>query len=503
MNSPSYLWRNKFGTYFFRARIPLQLCQHFKKSEIKKSLQTDSLRLAVKLARAYRVELDKELDKLKQGVYLAEERTLEGNRRLTMPDGEEKTIEGKIALNLDEDSKPHREYLLNQLREEAKHELDEAREKILFEARLAAIEANSAPNQRQIPPEPAPLLSELIKIYFEEGETLKRWKNRTLDQIKATLSLFQSIVGDIPIKSIDKAITRDFKQKYLKLPANMNKKAAYRDKTILELLAMDIPEQDRLAHNTINNNIIRVSVLFGWAVNQGYIDKNPLEGLTLGKKKRAADERQAFDKDDLIRLFDSKEYRKGFKHPYQYWMPIIALYTGMRLEEMCRLQIYNFKLVDGIDCIALGKDGEWDGKTVAALRYIPLHPKLHELGLLDYVGQIKANGNTRLFAEINPVKGEYGASVSKWFTRYRIRCGIVDSGKVFHSFRHTLANEFKQNSVPLEVAEAIIGHESESMTYGRYGKDYRVGVMFDAIKLVDFGISYQGYLNRQQINEVR
>lgn len=486
------MWRNQYGTYFFRARIPLSLCQHFKQSEIKKSLQTDSLRLAVKLARAYRVELDEALDKLKQGVYLAEERTLEGKRRITLPDGEDKTITGKISINLDEDSRHHKEHLLNQLRAEAKHELDEAREEVLFNAKLAAIETHPIPlkTQPETLPEPTPLLSEIIEKYIEEGKALKKWKDRTLEQIEATLSLFKSMVGDIPISTINKAVTREFRQKYMKLPANMNKKAAYRDKTIGELLAMAIPEQDRLAHNTINNNIIRISGLFGWAQNQGYIDKNPLDGLILGKKKRASDERQAFNKDDLNKLFNSKEHHNGFKHPYHYWIPIIGLYTGMRLEEICRLQVHNIQQIDGIECIVVSSDGDWNGKTEAALRNIPIHPKLHELGLLDYVKGIKTSGKARLFSEINPVNGEYGAAVSKWFARYRKRCGVVDSGKVFHSFRHTLLNELKQNSVPLEVAEAIAGHESDSMSYGRYGKDYRVDVMYDAIKSVDYGLIY-------------
>lgn len=180
-----------------------------------------------------------------------------------------------------------------------------------------------------------------------------------------------------------------------------------------------------MAHNTINNNLIRVGVLFNWAEDQGYIDKNPLEGLTLGKKKRASDERQAFEKSDLIMLFESEEYSKGFKHPYQYWLPIIGLHTGMRLEEICRLQGHNIKQIDGIDCFALGRDGEWDGKTEAALRLIPIHPKLNELCLLDFVERIRTTGKTRLFSELNPVNGEYGAAASKWFSRYRKRCSII------------------------------------------------------------------------------
>ncbi|WP_432745415.1 DUF6538 domain-containing protein [Methylobacter sp. G7] len=493
MNHPAYLWKNERGIYFFRARIPKQFLEHFLSTEIKKSLKTDSLRQAVKLARAYRAELDKKMNKLKHGSYGALEVTLKAERVITLPDGKTKTITGEIKRNLsslDEDTTRHKEYLLNQLDREAKHQVHEAREDAFFKAKLAAPALSPSSTNTTPQAELSPLLSEVIKAYLKEGETLKRWTERSKEQVVSTLDLFKSIVGDIPIKSIDKAGARGFKQQYMKLPSNMNKRVAYRDKSIVELLAIDIPEQDRLSHNTINNNLIRISVLFNWAKDQDYIDKNPLEGLMLGKKKRASEERQAFDKDDLILLFESKEYLKGFKHPYQYWISIISLHTGMRLEEICRLRVYNFKEIDGIGCIAIGRDGEWDGKTEAALRPIPIHPKLCELGLLHYIEHLRAIGKTRLFEELNPINDEYGAQASKWFARYRKRCGIVGKGKVFHSFRHTLTNEFKQNRVPVEVAEAIIGHESDSMTYGRYGKDYRVDVMFDAIKLIDFGLNH-------------
>lgn len=75
MKQATFLWKNERGIYFFRAKVPKQLAEYFQRSEIKKSLQTDSYRLAVKLARVYRVELDKEMSKLKQGPFSASQTT--------------------------------------------------------------------------------------------------------------------------------------------------------------------------------------------------------------------------------------------------------------------------------------------------------------------------------------------------------------------------------------------------------------------------------------------
>jgi len=479
--TPAYLWQNRHGTYFFRARIPILFHSYFGKSELKKSLKTDSRREAIKLARAYRVELDKEMAKLEKGSHKAFEVTLEG--RIPHPTKHGEFITGKITRTLsapDEDTYQHKKQLTDQLREEAQHQ-----------ARLESIAVQpsllqSTSEQVKI----TPPLSEVINSYQEEGETLQRWNSKTLPQIKATLKLPLEIVGDMPIGSFNKEVAREFKQKYIKLPANINKKREYKDKSINELLNMDIPEDHRLAHNTINNNLIRISTFFKWAEDNGYVDKNPMSGLTLGKKKRASEERQAFNQYDLKSLFESAEYKKGFKEAYCHWVPIIALYTGARLEEICRIRLENFKEIDDIKIIEVAPDKEWKGKSSAAMRIVPMHPKLIELGLLDFVTDQQDKGHTRLFPELSGQRDGYGARVSKWFARYRKKCGITESGKVFHSFRHTLANELKQNSVPIEISKAILGHEDASMTYGRYGKTYKVEVMYEAVKQVDFELKH-------------
>jgi hypothetical protein len=186
MNNPAYLWKNNRGIYFFRARIPKQFSAYFTTPEIKKSLKTDSYRLAVKLARAYRVELDKEMEKLKKGAYGAFQVTLEGKVAAKLPDGSERFVEGKIERNLasPDEATAHKEYLLKQLREEAERIEKQAREEALFQAQLAAmtlpapVQASTNPPEQQ--GEPSPLYSEIVKLYLEDGEASNRWtsKNR-------------------------------------------------------------------------------------------------------------------------------------------------------------------------------------------------------------------------------------------------------------------------------------------------------------------------------------
>ena len=81
--------------------------------------------------------------------------------------------------------------------------------------------------------------------------------------------------------------------------------------------------------------------------------------------------------------------------------------------------------------------------------------------------------------------------MSKWFARYKKRCGIAEDGKKkdFHSFRHTFVDTLKQNREvdPVMISE-LVGHAVKSMTMGRYGKRYNAGALLDAIKKVNYGV---------------
>ena len=64
-------------------------------------------------------------------------------------------------------------------------------------------------------------------------------------------------------------------------------------------------------------------------------------------------------------------------------------------------------------------------KTEAGNRIIPLHPKLIDLGLLDYVKQMKSQNHRKLFPNLKKMKSTgYGTMISRWFRKYLIRLGI-------------------------------------------------------------------------------
>ena len=65
------------------------------------------------------------------------------------------------------------------------------------------------------------------------------------------------------------------------------------------------------------------------------------------------------------------------------------------------MNISDIKQQDGIWVINLTNDSEDKSvKTVSGNRVVPIHPQLIDLGLLDYVEEIKSSGETKLFPNL-------------------------------------------------------------------------------------------------------
>jgi len=175
-------------------------------------------------------------------------------------------------------------------------------------------------------------------------------------------------------------------------------------------------------------------------------------------------------------------------HKYQYWIPLLGLYTGARLNELAQLEISDINKIDEIWCICISANGNGQKlKNVNAERIIPIHQHLIDLSFINYV-QSRVS-EVRLFSGLLTTKGDmprdgFGSNVGKWFNRAIKRLGIDNA--VFHSFRHTVADEFKQNNVPETQAMEVLGHKSQSITYARYGKDLNLKTQKETIDNLNF-----------------
>lgn len=454
--NPCYIAQDRHGVYHFRARVPEAVREHFNgKAEIKRTLRTDSRREALKAARAYRVELDRLFDKLMDKAKKTKPVVLQQDYTTIFH-----PLTGLKLQEIDFPNDPDREQA------EAEKVRAELRQDV--QTLLRDNPALITPKLADTPP-PGPMLSHVIQEYLNARDKLGDWTPRTKIQTEATLRDFLEIMGEKPVTDISRQDISAFVDKFGRLPANRNKKAQYKGKPIAKVLNM--PNIEAINPTTVKNNLGRITALFKWLRVNQIISTNPTENITAilpkqARKKNKIEAREPFTANELKALFRSEEFARP-KHPYQYWVPLIALYSGARLEELCKLKLSDFDTASGVHYFRIDET-----KTEAGKRNIPVHCKLIELGLLEYIDDLRKARKERLFDELKPNKfGEYGPDAGKWFSRFKKRHGITSEKKVFHSFRHTVANFYKQTFDNSELRDALLGHE-DKVAHGTYGTRY-------------------------------
>ena len=437
MRNNAYMCKNRHGMYYARFIVPKHLQIHFNnKKEIRRTLQTDSRKLAIKRARAYRVQFEKIVDelmtKLEKGIYHAFEVTLKGEANVTLPNGEEKTITGEIKRNLaslDEDTSKHKEYLLKQLSTEAErqeknayleHEriIKEKREQELHQEKLKAITTSvqfSAPPVTINPKKLSEYLPEYIKFQTDpDREEDGGWIGASTETRVLTLNNFITYC-DKPAE----AFRREDSERYFKILRNIPKQfnnadrsKKFKDLTIEMLLEdnFDPSPYNTLAQSTRKVYISTVIAFLTWVVDYKYIEtlQPAIKELKLTKKKLSSkSNRRRFSKEELKILFEDdnpakENYVKGFKsrnskrivEPHlKYWMPLLSLYTGATIAELCQLHISDIRKHSSrhgsehwiIDFQEHTDDIESRLKNDYRPRLIPVHNILLNLGFIDYV----------------------------------------------------------------------------------------------------------------------
>lgn len=235
----------------------------------------------------------------------------------------------------------------------------------------------------------------------------------------------------------------------------------------------------KLARATVSKKIGFISTLLQVGFDAGMLLENVARGLKIPKAKVPTLIRRSFSEADLRRIFSSRVYSQRFRPvagggEASAWLPMIALATGARLEEIAQLRTIDI-YVDppyGPVMRITDEDPEQRVKTEGSRRTVPLHPELIRAGLLVYVEAVRESGCKWLFPALEPDHdGRRGGNYTKWFMRFlrsRSGAGITDPGLVFHSFRHTFKTLCRAAMIPEDIHDALTGHVSSSVSR-KYG----------------------------------
>jgi integrase len=557
--TPSYITKNRLGIYYFQLRIPKQFCQNHPHlpSLIRKSLGTRNRREALRLARKLVVlmenndylqglssiekEAGKHDDLFHRGKPLFEklQRLEEGGDRLEIEEffaslspGQEQALGYVAEQNNDRvnaygqllangqhqeaeefyeiTSRPFQQNLKslwrqhtgqNRLVETQSPEISPALhapglgiEKQLHEV-LQAVQNQHKQHIKSIP------LQEAFDRFIAEKKT--NWKDGNHEQHyrSSIFALFSELVGDVKTGDLEKSHVILYKDAVLKLPANRNKKKAYKGFSAIQLMAMEIPDDDQFRHRNKEKYLENLSGFLQWLQKNDLAVDNlhaPLQNI-VKKSTSAHSERNQYTDDDLRKLFNSRQYCEG-EHdlPSHFWVPLIGLFTGARENEICQLHlddIYQHEET-GIWVFDINEDeSQITLKSVKKgdhARLVPIHQKLMDVGFLKFVEAVKQGNEVRLFPDLpHRGKNKYADKFQRWYNNTYTNaknCNITTPKTSFHSLRHTLITHLSNElTIPPHQIAVMVGQKPDGgVTVTRYIKPIDLRQRHEIIKQVNF-----------------
>ncbi|WP_151671430.1 site-specific integrase [Nitrincola schmidtii] len=332
-------------------------------------------------------------------------------------------------------------------------------------------------------------ISEVWDKYIEEAKRAKKAPS-TIRDYEVAKSIITGLLSTHKVSEINKSVVRDFKESLLKMPANASKIKLFKGLSLLECTKLE-HDQNLISTATVNKYLKQFSAVMAWSINNGYyLDTNPVQGTAIKQSKRTIDSRKPFDANDLKVIFEQSLFQNDnperVARPYKFWLPLLALYTGARLAELCQLYLKDINLKSAIPHLTLREEAEDQRlKTDSGWRVIPIHSHLIDIGFEHFVSALEKKGEVRLFPEIKKSRHSYSTNPSKYFSKAFQKLNF-DETKVFHSFRHTFSNELKKLGVQEAIAANLMGHSHKQLTYGHYGADADLEMMKDAIDKLKF-----------------
>lgn len=480
--TPSYITKNRLGIYYFQYCVPSFLLKSNKKSikkVFRKSLHTRNRSTALKQSRILWLIMDKlklrffhdhfafgkamELLMHYEKYEYSTWEEAEENFLMELEDFDEDLLDVALQYRAE----------LNRLDKVKNDEIEFLKERLAFYQ-------NKEESKNKFPifelsSEENPILLSLVHKWLEFKKP--SLKISSFESIKKSILIFAHLVSEIcehepTISEITEITCRKYKQFLEKLPCHRNAKALDK-KTLIELCALDLAP---IAHKTFKSYLVVAVEFLKWSEKEGYSVNPKLSGILAQVRKGGTTESiyvKPFSDEDVASIFNSNDYLQGkFKRASDYWVPLISLYTGARLGEICQLFVSDIYEVEGIWVIDINDNEEKTLKTLkSSKRIVPIHNDLIKLKILDYHEYLQNIKSKNFFNEVRDKRGMYSQFTKRFGNRLKT-LGVIKTiknkeRKSFHSFRHTLRTKLVDvTSTEESTIDSIIGHSSSGRSMG-------------------------------------
>ncbi|WP_427026127.1 tyrosine-type recombinase/integrase [Aureimonas ureilytica] len=347
---------------------------------------------------------------------------------------------------------------------------------------------------------------------YLEAKAGKLKNSKHLDTLRPRVELFARTVGDLPVRDYERRHFEAYRDLLDQTPARWQ--ARFRTDALATAIEgngkLRTPFPPMGPKSVDDDYLSPLKTFFSWLVNEKRaIEWNPGRGVVSTRtdpQARPDEARLPFRPDDLSRFFRHVVATRPQTSP-DYWLPLLALYTGARLNELCQLDPGRIIERDGVwllDLLTVLDRDEMERlpeaarlklKSAAARREVPLHDDLVHAGFLDFVKSRRKRAG-RLFPTLKPDKhGYYSKDVSRRLNLDVERAGAKRDRVSFYSLRHNFRDALTEAEVPERTGDRVMGHIVKG-AQGHYGDPKLKAVEVAAIRRIAFpGVDISPYLD--------
>ena len=149
----------------------------------------------------------------------------------------------------------------------------------------------------------------------------------------------------------------------------------------------------------------------------------------------------------------------------------------MRINEIVQLRVRDIVQHNNVLCFSINRDDGKSTKNINSIRLVPVHSKLIEFGLMEFVKQ-RASINKSIFKVSNKDFSE--------IFRSQIQRKLIssDKQKIFCSF---FIDPLVQQEIEPNIIAQIVGHEKQyKILLGTYATNINASVLKAKVEMVRY-----------------